>query len=821
MAVAAPAPLLAQQQTYAFDIPAQDLGSALRNFAQVSRQQVTFSGALVRGKRGNAVSGTYTAPQALDRLLAGTGLSVRRAVRGVLVLQRTAPAAQEGSTASPDARTTSALGEQALQAREAETGDISVKGETDEIVVTAQKREERLQDVPVPVTALSADRLVESNRRRLEDYYTAVPGLNFSMDNRGSPSMAIRGITTGAYVTPTVGFTIDDVPYGSSVVVSSFSPAPDADPNELSRIEILRGPQGTLYGASSLGGLIKYVTKAPELLETNGRIQAGLSSTSYGDEPGYSVSGAINLPIGSALAVRASGFVNSDAGYVDNVTTGEEDVNRTNVVGGRVAALWEPFSRFSLKLGALFQRRNSDGSSQVNLLPSLDRFQHAYLGGLGGHDRKVYSFTAHANAELGRLDLASITGYTVGESEDSYDVSAALGGLTGALFGVSGVAFAEDNKTRNFSQEIRATAPIGSRLELLAGVFYTHQRTDANGGFVLVDPVSYDRVSQALDQRIDQEYSEAALFADLTIEISDRFDVQIGGRWSSNEQSYQISSFGPLVPIFLGAPSPVIAPEVESQDESFTYLFTPRFRVTSDLMVYARLASGYRPGGPNPNQSAAIPATFGPDKTRNYEIGLKGEFLDRSLSVDASVYYVDWRDIQISLLDQATFLTYTANASRGRSQGIEFSIEARPIRGMTASLWGVYNDSELTRPLPANSSAFADAGDRLPYSSRYSAAASLEQRFPMFDGTGLISGSVAYVGKREGEFTGGARQLYPSYTKIDFKAGFEIKSWSLNMFVNNLTNSKGVLGGGLGTFPAFSFNYIRPRTAGINITRTF
>jgi len=199
--------------------------------------------------------------------------------------------------------------------------------ELEEVVVTAQKREERLRDVPVPVTAVTAEALLQENQLRAQDFFSSVPGLDLQFVN-GRSNLAIRGITTGpATGNPVVGYTVDDVPFGSSAGLAGlFGTAPDLDPSDLARIEVLRGPQGTLYGASSIGGLVKYVTVDPSTDRVNGALGADMDTIHGGHGPGYNVRGSINVPLTETLAVRASAFTREDPGYIDNVVTGQAGV---------------------------------------------------------------------------------------------------------------------------------------------------------------------------------------------------------------------------------------------------------------------------------------------------------------------------------------------------------------------------------------------------------------------------------------------------------------------------------------------------------------
>jgi outer membrane receptor for Fe3+-dicitrate len=247
-------------------------------------------------------------------------------------------------------------------------------------------------------------------------------------------------------------------------------------------------------------------------------------------------------------------------------------------------------------------------------------------------------------------------------------------------------------------------------------------------------------------------------------------------------------------------------------------------------MLYARLASGYRVGGGNavysprdPLYDPVEPAQFRPDETDNYEIGFKGGSPGRSLSFDVSLYCIDWRHIQVSLEDPVNQTNYTTNGSRARSQGMELSLEARPLAVLDVGASIAYGEAALTAPFPANSAAFGTRGDRLPYSSRLSGNVSAEVRVPFADGLiGLLGVAVSYVGSRPGTFTTSAnRTLYPAYTRTDLNAGIEQGDWTAHVFVSNATDARGILGGGLGTFPPFAFTYIQPRTVGLSVARMF
>jgi iron complex outermembrane recepter protein len=236
--------------------------------------------------------------------------------------------------------------------------------------------------------------------------------------------------------------------------------------------------------------------------------------------------------------------------------------------------------------------------------------------------------------------------------------------------------------------------------------------------------------------------------------------------------------------------------------------------------VYARAASGYRAGGPN--TGIGVPSEYRPDRTNNFEIGAKADVMDHRVSIDGSIYYIDWQDIQLLAVANNGF-NYFANAGGAESRGAELSIQARPIERLTLGAWIAWNDAELSKPFPEGSGTYGAVGDRLPYSSRFSASLSLQQSFVLTQSaTGFAGASLSYVGRREGEFTSTAeRQVYGGYAKADLRAGATYESWEVSVFVTNLLNRRGVLSGGLGTTIPFAFYVIEPRAAGLSLTKTF
>jgi iron complex outermembrane receptor protein len=717
-------------------------------------------------------------------------------------------------------------------AQQAQSTDQTPDGKAtqlQEVVVTAQKKTENLMDVPVPVSVINVQSLLDTGQLRLEDYYTQVPGLTVTPSAYGVPQLSIRGITTGGYVNPSVGITVDDVPYGSSSAIASGQEVTNFDPGDLQRVEVLRGPQGTLYGASSLGGVLKYVTIDPSLTAVSGQVQVGTDDVYNGGNLGYSVRGAVNVPLDDTLAIYASTFYRTDPGYIDDVLTGQTHVDRAWVDGGFFKGLWQPSEAVSLRVTALVQDFWSNGISEA--YTGLGDLQQSAVWGSGVHSRQTQAYSATLTAKLGSVDLTAVSGYSIRRFSEWYDYTSVFGTYTQQQFGVTGTPVLATGTTYRFTQEIRLTGSIGPKLEWLFGGYYNHENSPANGGQWAVVPTTGQVVGQWVQWNYPSTYEEYAAFGDLTFHFTDRFDVQLGGRESTDRQTYSEYDVGPYVPLFEDSPSPFVYPEVQTKDSSFTYLVTPQFKLSPDSMVYARVASGYRPGGPNVQSSAILVSrAYNPDTTRNYEIGIKAEVLDHRLLLDASVYYIQWKDIQLQLINPINGIFYYANGSEAKSQGLELSAQAKPLTGLSITGWIAWNDARLTESMPPASAAVGAAGDRLPYSEPFSGNLSLEQRFPLTalirGATGYVGGAVSYVGNRLGQFASvylipPERQDLPGYTKIDLRAGVDYDTWRLTLYVNNVADTRSVLDGGLDLVPTNAFIYIQPRTVGMTVSKTF
>lgn len=704
-----------------------------------------------------------------------------------------------------------------------------------EVVVSAEKQPERLQDVPVPVTVLEASQLLQQNQVRLQDYFASIPGVDFTTDARGTPQIGMRGLSTGTQVgNPTVGVTIDDVPFGSSSTYGGLgAPVPDLDPFDLSRVEVLRGPQGTLYGADSIGGLIKFVTADPSTEAFSGRAEATTNSVYNGENLGYGFRVGLNVPITSTLALRASGFTRQDPGYVDDVATHKNGVNVVDASGGYLGALWRPSGSLSIKLTAILQTTSGYGSPWVD--PELGDLKQSELVGAGGYHQNLQGYIATVSAMVGGgIRLTSVSGYTVSVLSDAQDISGIFGPLLDygsppqfPGFGHSGASQTESVRTAKYSEELRLSGTVWSRLDWLVGGFFTYEHSHVSQFWWGINPATGAQVGNFYSGHWPTMFTEHAGFADLTLHVTHKFDLELGGRETQNRQTYTETDSGYYGLLFEKG-NPTVVPETDTSDNSFTYLFTPKYKFYEGLMAYARLASGYRPGGPNPTCSAFdVPCHFGPDTTENYELGVKAEPLGGALGIDASVYYIDWKNIQLPYIPACGCATIYENGSGAKSEGVELSVQARPLTGMNILVTGSYDNAVLTAPLPQ--ALYGVAGDRLPYTSKLAGNLSIEQQFPMTSQiTADAGGSLTYVGNRLAIFQAYSipqipRYYMPAYAQINLQTGVFLGQWKTSLYLNNVADRRGALDASMSYALAnvVQYQYIQPRTLGLSISTTF
>lgn len=725
----------------------------------------------------------------------------------------------------------------------------------DLIIVTAQKRSEVLTDVPMSITVLGGELLERQQIYNFEDLVTMVPGLSLDSDERGASRITLRGINTGG-VASTIGVYVDDVPFGSSTALANGGVlSGDFDTFDLARIEVLRGPQGTLYGASSLGGTLRYITNPPNTEEFELRGQASVD-TVEGGGAGYAVTGVVNMPVSDNVAIRASGFYRYDDGFIDSIgnnpipsltdplnpavagTRVEQDINSVDVFGGRIAALFEISDDVSLQLGMFAQNIESDAPNYVDGDPSTlepvggGNIRSRYQLDFNDVEYRVYS--ANLDWDFGPFALQSITSYATSEQDFHDDIAAntgLLGGLpvaslTTAFFGdpvtrpLSGI-LQQVTSTDKFTQELRLVSDDSDTFEWIVGLYYTQEDSQINPQNLYPVESGTETIASDLpliaEVTVISDYEEYATFANATWHVAPRFDLSFGGRFSDNDQTAsQTLEIG-----LIGAVQDFDA--ASSSESPFTWSLSPRFALSDNASVYVRVATGFRPGGPNvlpTGAPAGTPTFYDSDTLTSYEVGFKADSPGGMFSIDMSGYFLDWEDVQLLVIVNG--LGINGNGGTAESKGFEFAATARPTDGLDLSFNWSYTDAYLTQDTDPAIGGFK--GDPLSFIPKWTFGFGADYSWSLAgDSTAYVGGNVAYVGERFQGFgdlaPDGSLRKVDAYSTVNVRGGVDFGQWYLEVYAKNLADEQGVnsvLGEGNLPNGAVGLSLIRPRTYGLS-----
>ncbi|MDH5830573.1 TonB-dependent receptor [Luteimonas sp. M1R5S18] len=737
--------------------------------------------------------------------------------------------------------------------------------ELDTVLVTANKRVENVREVGAAITVLNERQLENLGAVSLSDYAAFIPGLQ--VQNEGSPGLtrvSLRGIaalSSGA----TVATYIDEVPVGSSGIYQGASTLMlDLLPYDISRIEVLRGPQGTLYGAGAIGGLLKYVTRAPDALGEETRLGFGLRSVRGGDQD-WNARFGVTLPLqDERLGLRVSFARNGLPGYTDNAVDGREDINGGEQIGARAALSWEG-DVVDAGLSVLHQRIRSDDRAGVALAPGT-------LTPLFGEDddlawqprpfAKDLTLAALTfDWDLGWGNFISATGWSESTAEDQIDSTIQFGEVADLLLGLPepGSSFVRYRYDMDkVTQEFRLTSSSGGPFEWMVGAFYT--REDAlQSQFAWLGlrdgsplPAALSDFSTLAIINLPSTYEEVALFANGSWRIGERFKIDAGLRQARNDQW-----FSQNVPT--GILAPIADTPGESTEDVFTWSLSPQFKLAEDVMLYARVATGYQPGGPNV-ALAGMPPQVDSSMLDSYEIGLKSQFADRRVTLDLAAFRIDWEDIQVA--SSFNGVGGLVNGGEATSEGLELTAQFRATDALQLGLNAAYTDASIKNDFTPTVIPQADelgnplfdvilwsglAGDRMPYSPKLSWAATAEYAFMTAGGLGgQVGAALRFAGDRLNETTERQRVTAPgdpstilqpdeitapleldSYRSLDLYAGIGRDNWEVRAYVNNVTGEDAYLtmtpmdGALTGTRSHVAGVPLQPRTFGLEIDFRF
>lgn len=729
----------------------------------------------------------------------------------------------------------------------------SADQDNDVIIVTATRREENLQDVPLSVTAYSQEDLNELGIVGYEGIAQNTPGIVVNRPTQNFNNFTARGINTNGYsagLQSAVAIYIDELP------ISANGNSTILDPNlyDVERVEFLRGPQGTLFGASSLAGAMRIITRSPDLDEFQASAQVDLGLVGSGSlRQRYNA--MINIPvIDDKIGFRAVGYYRNEDGWIDNIGTGVEDSNSLEAYGGRAILLMQPSDRFSVRLMASYENSRPADSALTN--PALGTYVRR-------SDRpdlfqgKLENYNLTVNYEFDFAELVSST--TMSNYDASFYVD--LAGTYAQAFPFALDAYGFDDL---FVQETRLVSRTSGPLEWVAGFFYYDKRRTvdfayrsspeylAANNIVGLPDEYYQRFNSYTDQ------SEIAGYGELTFRFSDNFWITGGLRYGrttvqsfTREGGYNSNyltnaycrSFPALCGFFIPplTVTPIAAATgLRVADSQLSWKASVSWRPAPNITTYATVATGFRApvvnaraglvSGIDPND-IVIPDGASSDQLINYEVGLKGRWFGGNLTANLAGYYIDWSDIQVQANRVSDSIQFATNIGGAESYGLEFELFARPFQGFSIALNGSVNQAKVNDLTPAEAAiSGAVLGGRLA-SPHVQGSATVRYDFPVNARTNAyVAANVSHAGSFPNQFPnvpGRPSQVSPTYdftdawTNVNLYAGTIIGRLNLTAYVENLFDDSSVTYVHPEAFLDGRYARLRPRTIGIRANYEF
>ena len=744
------------------------------------------------------------------------------------------------------------------------------QGESDDIIVTALKRSQALKDVPASVTTLSAELLRRLDAQDFSHVADSVPGLAFATTGLGNSQYIIRGIGGVGFVqSPTTGVYLDETPLQTRAL-RGFS-QPDPQLFDVARVEVLRGPQGVLFGSSTMGGLVRIVTNQPDATKVEALGQASVSTITDGGT-NWDAKAMLNLPIiEDTLALRISGGFVRQGGWIDDLrpTTGNltenagtsavrKDVNwmRTGTV--RAALRWNATPTLTITPSVVWQDGYSDADrphSDVTF-GKRARLKARYADTFAKDKFVIGSLLVENRFDaLGGFTLSSNSSYLDRRNRLSFDVTAfdspivedLVGpGPGGKLFPTPLVDF---GRTKQFTQEVRAVFDGTGRLQYVIGALYRDLHQDSGRSITVADlfgvaaplPLGASSPPVIQDTAVRFRERELAAFGELTYALMPGVKVAAGARVFAYRQREASRRYG-----IGGVAGGNLAYDYDERNRETG--ITPRFTVSYEpsraATLYASYSQGFRTGGinapvtddicsPAERQAAGIPDTPPPydsDRTDNYEVGGKTSLWGGRLRINGAAYAIDWKDYQQAFqtacgINNATTVSFTVNAGRVRSRGGELEVSLSPIPGLDLHAGGSFTDATYRNAVP---NLLLPAGSRVLDVPRWNWNARGDYEVALSDSlTGNLFVAVRHVGATDSGFGEGEVLPRPAYTLVDASVGVRMRGGvGIDLFVTNLFDAVPVFGQEFTTSPGnttatsyFSYLVGPPRTVGIRLTK--
>jgi iron complex outermembrane recepter protein len=703
----------------------------------------------------------------------------------------------------------------------------------EEIIVTATKRSEAVRDISGSVTAITGDQLETLGAQNFADYLTTVPGVVLNAQTPGLSPVVIRGVSTTTGFDQgqaTTGYFINDVPLTDPTFIIAI---PDIDAFDVNNVTVLRGPQGTLFGSASLGGAINYQAATPNLKEYELHVQTTVDGV-HGGGTGGAGKVMINVPIISdVLAVRGVYVYRNDAGFIDNIGTGQANANRTTIRGGRLEVTWKPSSTTTVNYLYLQQNEDTDDNNYTEASTSGPYGKNTLVAEPFGFTTTIHNLRLDQDLGVGTL---TATGTFHRKSQSEYSDATPYGLLPSSA---NPVVSPQTGTGRGTTFEVRFASPSGQSLEYLVGVFHDDTRDIVNAEFQGANYAStvaglqnfygltpgvatqITSANSAFEQdKTDFRGQESALFGEASYHLNSQWKVTLGGRAFDTKSVSHTDNFGLFELLGSNPPSPTQILSGEQEQHGFTPKGSITWTPTGDVMLYSLVSKGFRFGGPNilPQlPSSPEPRSYSSDSLINYEIGTRTTWLDRRLELDGTVYYIDWSNIQLREFNSLG-AGFGVNAGKATNYGFEGTAAWRVVRGLTLQTNITYLEAQLAQTfVPGAGQPTIPKGATLPGASKWQVASSLIYQWLDAPLQPSLVLTQRYISGAPSEFDPPAQVTQGDYSLYDARTAIHFNNFSVTAFVENIGNTRGVTTAEL--FPPVPLQQfiVRPRTIGLTI----
>tara|TARA_R110001599_G_scaffold353861_1_gene600697 strand:- start:32008 stop:34323 length:2316 start_codon:yes stop_codon:yes gene_type:complete len=743
----------------------------------------------------------------------------------------------------------------------------------EEVVVTARKRTESVLEIPIQVTAFSSETLESMRAFDFADFAGQVPGLAFQDLGPGDKEYIIRGIN--AKGPSTVGVYYDEAVVTASNQEDGGGRNIDIKIVDMERIEVLNGPQGTLYGANSMAGVIKYVPKKPNPDELEGFIEADVSDTKKGSD-NYNINGMINIPLGDKVALRAVGWTVDNSGYIDQpriAAGGQSDINDEKTDGGRIMLRFAATDKMTVDASYLVQNTDVGGSSRYtpkgitafntdNLIANVGTIAEFQDGTALGvpvpQAEAIPAFTV--TDELTNTDITSnrwkddfyiaslnvlydfdkgsllaTTNYFDRDIDFAFDSTPIL-----LAFEVPVPGITLQPQSRNiWSTEFRYSSDLEGPLNFVAGIFTQQEESKfdvqvltilpngkPNGTFTPGDVPGGDATFGTgntffgVSDKLDTDYY--SVFGEFYYDISSSLEFTGGLRYFESK----VDGTAVTTHEFGSGSSPAVSTSVK--DSTYTYKASLAYDITEDSVVYGTISTGFRPGGLNRSNlpfAPGIPATFDHDNLTNYEIGYKANWMDNRVQLTSAIYYIDWSDMALQQVDSSGSIPFIANVGDADVYGLEINLQAILSEHWEGSIGGSIIQAELAEDQPED--AFGNngkKGDDIPNTPGEQGFVAVTFRYPLDSGMEFSSRlDVTYRSDVNTQFNDQSafNVNLDSYTLINLTGFLDYNDWQFSAYAKNLTDERAEFDAISSSQDPLGIVGNRPRTIGVSARLKF